>query len=105
MCALQMLSKDQLLGMYGALLSRMVHLRAFITFPQQLQASALLALTQLMAADGAVCADNVAVLFTLLHKRYVCLSHAASGTPSWSNIASTCCGSYVLMLTCQCRSQ
>jgi hypothetical protein len=34
-----------------------------------LQAAALLALTQLMAVDGAFCSDNVAVLFTLLHKR------------------------------------
>lgn len=47
----------------------MVHLRAFITYPPQLQASALLALTQLMAVDGGYCADNVALLFTLLHKR------------------------------------
>lgn len=66
-----MLSKQQLLGRYGGLLSKMVHLRAFITYPEELQAAALLALTQLMAADGAYCSDNVAVLFTLLHKRYV----------------------------------
>jgi len=65
----QVLSRDQLLGRYGSLLSRLVHLRSFITFDLQLQAAALLALTQLMAVDGAYCSDNVALLFTLLHKR------------------------------------
>lgn len=59
------------MGRYGALLSKMVHLRAFITYPQELQSAALLALTQLMAVDGEYCAENVAVLFTLLHKRWV----------------------------------
>jgi hypothetical protein len=33
----QMLSQQQLLGRYGWLLSKMVHLRAFITYPQELQ--------------------------------------------------------------------
>jgi hypothetical protein len=67
----QILAQEQLLGRYGLLLSKMVHLKAFITYPQELQASALLALTQLMAVDGTYCSDNVAVLFTLLHKRWV----------------------------------
>ena len=66
---LQILAQEQLLGRYGLLLSKMVHLRAFVTYPQELQSCALLALTQLMAVDGGYCSDNVAVLFTLLHKR------------------------------------
>lgn len=65
----QVLSKEQLVGRYGGLLSSMAHLRAFITYPQELQSAALLALTQLMAVDREFCAANVALLFTLLHKR------------------------------------
>lgn len=66
---MQVASKQQLVGRYGQLLSKMVHLRAFIEYPQELQASAVLTLTQLMAVDGEYCSDNVQVLFTLLHKR------------------------------------
>jgi hypothetical protein len=52
----------------------MVHLRAFVeSFPPELQASALLALSQLMAVDAAYCNANIALLFTLLYKRCVCV--------------------------------
>lgn len=61
-----MLAKDQLLGVYGQLLSRFCHKSALLSAPQELQASSLLALTQLMAVDGQFCNDNVALLFTLL---------------------------------------
>lgn len=67
------MARDQLLGRYGGLLSSLVHLRAFVapSFPAGLQASALLALTQLMAVDARFCNDNIALLFTLLYKRCV----------------------------------
>jgi hypothetical protein len=74
----QVVSKQQLMGRYGQLLSKLVHLRAFIDYPQQLQASAVLALTQLMAVDGEYCSVNVQVLFTLLHKRWVGTSRGAA---------------------------
>jgi hypothetical protein len=65
-CIVQVMSSQQLLGQYGQLLSRFCHLQALLSAPQELQAAALLALTQLMAVDGQFCSDNAAVLFTLL---------------------------------------
>eukprot|EP00878_Enallax_costatus_P030286 GHUV01032961.1.p1 GENE.GHUV01032961.1~~GHUV01032961.1.p1 ORF type:complete len:313 (+),score=130.22 GHUV01032961.1:3-941(+) len=65
----QILAKDQLLGKYGQLLSKFLHRKSSLSAPQELQECALLALTQLMAVDGAFCADNLQLLFTLLIQR------------------------------------
>lgn len=65
----QVLAKDQMLGKYGQLLSRLLHLKSTLSAPEQLQECALLALTQLMAMDGAFCADNLRLMFTLLLQR------------------------------------
>lgn len=67
--SLQILAKDQLLGRYGQLLSKLLHLKSTLSAPQELQESALLALTQLMAVDSTFCADNLRLLFTLLLQR------------------------------------
>jgi hypothetical protein len=60
-----------------------VYVPSFTTYPEELQAAVLLALTQPVAADGAFCSDNVAVLFTLLHKRYVLGGCGAVGLGAW----------------------
>ncbi|WIA41348.1 hypothetical protein OEZ86_004943 [Tetradesmus obliquus] len=67
----QVMSAQQLLGQFGQVLSRFCHFKALLSAPQDLQAAALLALTQLMAVDGQFCSDNAAVMFTLLLERSV----------------------------------
>ncbi|WIA21063.1 hypothetical protein OEZ85_005385 [Tetradesmus obliquus] len=67
----QVTSAQQLLGQFGQVLSRFCHFKALLSAPQDLQAAALLALTQLMAVDGQFCSDNAAVMFTLLLERSV----------------------------------
>jgi hypothetical protein len=93
-------SKQQLVGRYGQLLSKMVHLRAFIDYPQELQASAVLALTQLMAVDGEYCSDNVQVLFTLLHKRWVDTSRCLGVAWAWRVPHSALPGSGIGLESC-----
>lgn len=66
---MQMLAKDQLLGRYGQLLSSFCHLKRSLELPQALLGAALLALSQLMAVDMTYCANNIALLFTLLIER------------------------------------
>lgn len=68
---MQMLAGDQLLGRYGQLLSSFCHLKRTLEVPQPLLASALLALTQMMAVNSNFCSNNVALLFTLLLRRYL----------------------------------
>jgi condensin complex subunit 1 len=60
-----------LLAAYGAVLSRYCHTRAMLSAPPALQQSALLALSQLMAADPAYCARHLSLAFTLLLRRLV----------------------------------
>eukprot|EP00775_Hariotina_reticulata_P007726 gene7726-7925_t len=67
----QMMAGDQLLGKYGQLLSSFCHLKRTLEVPQPLLASALLALTQMMAVNSNYCSSNVALLFTLLLRRHV----------------------------------
>jgi hypothetical protein len=59
-----------LLGRYGRLLSGYCASKALLSAPEEVVAAALLALTQCMAADMRFCADNVALVFTLLVQRW-----------------------------------
>ena len=60
-----------LLGARACALSRYCHTRAMLSAPPALQQAALLALTQLMAADAAFCARHLPLAFTLLLRRLV----------------------------------